>query len=214
MISADDSKGIFSSYATVVGIDGDQLELLVDFGDVSYSNLDGRCSSNRGVTIHKNACLNLSDIQPPVNQNGSRVSPKSYKSHVPRPPPQNRWKRDSSANAAPQENTAHLNHPPVRATTLFAQADLNQPPVRATTLFAQADLSQPPMRPTTIFAQAERTTVDVPEATNMLKKMLHLEQKPVVNRASGSKSPPSSNQKATATLMAMLNVRKPDTRQE
>ncbi|KAI9203281.1 XRN 5'-3' exonuclease N-terminus-domain-containing protein [Polychytrium aggregatum] len=53
---------------TVVGIDGKTLDILFDAPFMTGQDLDRRCSPGRGLSVHKDCLLNLSNPQPPQNQ--------------------------------------------------------------------------------------------------------------------------------------------------
>ncbi|KAL5039286.1 hypothetical protein BDV3_002654 [Batrachochytrium dendrobatidis] len=50
---------------TVVGFEGDFIDILLDLPNMIATDLDGRCKKEHGIIVHKWACLNLTTHQPP-----------------------------------------------------------------------------------------------------------------------------------------------------
>jgi Xrn1 SH3-like domain len=79
---------------TVISIELPNLSILLDEPIMGGSNLEGLCSDSRGVSIHKDYVLNLSNIQPPFSVDAPRKKlalKKNRPMHSPSPPVQNNW---------------------------------------------------------------------------------------------------------------------------
>ncbi|KAI8904042.1 phosphodiesterase/alkaline phosphatase D [Gorgonomyces haynaldii] len=86
---------------TVVGIEGDVLDILFDEKDMAYDNLGGRCSPNRGLSVPKHYCLNLSHIQPPIPVDAPKKEVPRQRS---KPQQTNRNQWASQPRETPREN--------------------------------------------------------------------------------------------------------------
>ncbi len=66
---------------TVVGVHGDLLDIVMDEKNPQFNNLSKLCSDKRGLSIHKNGCLNTSQPQPFIDAKWGRVEDhvKNYK---------------------------------------------------------------------------------------------------------------------------------------
>ncbi|KAJ3296851.1 hypothetical protein HK104_001092 [Borealophlyctis nickersoniae] len=67
---------------TVVGMDGDFLDVVFDETFMGANNLDNRCDQQRGMLVHRHTLLNLSNPQPPT---GGPVAPTAYPINGPNP---------------------------------------------------------------------------------------------------------------------------------
>ncbi|KAH6577201.1 hypothetical protein BASA60_004136 [Batrachochytrium salamandrivorans] len=70
-ITVDEGHIPTSTEGTVVGIDGEYIEILLDKELMIATDLDGRCSKGRGAVVHKSTCINMSVYQPPPKQDST-----------------------------------------------------------------------------------------------------------------------------------------------
>lgn len=78
---------------TVISIEFPNLSILLDEPVMGGSTLEGLCSESRGVLIHKDCVLNLTNIQPPfaVDAPRKKLNVKKKPTQPASPPAHNNW---------------------------------------------------------------------------------------------------------------------------
>lgn len=95
VVTIDEGQVPLGEAGVVVGIDHEYLEILFDKPNIFFTNLEGRCSDNRGYAIYKSDCLNLTYKQDPISMASRPKSPPRPLSKTLRkasePPKENKW---------------------------------------------------------------------------------------------------------------------------
>ncbi|TPX64914.1 hypothetical protein SpCBS45565_g05555 [Spizellomyces sp. 'palustris'] len=109
MYAMDSGSVPLAAQGTVVGMEGNFLDVVFDQSFMGGSSLGDRCQPNRGLVVNKDAVLNLTHMQPPID--GSRPS-----QAIPINRPIPKFAMRSGGNAlAQQQNSAHKSPaPPMR----------------------------------------------------------------------------------------------------
>jgi hypothetical protein len=65
--TVDDSAVPLGIRGTIVGIEGEILDVLFDYPNAVFGNLDRRCSEKRGMSVRKDTCINVTNQQSPAS---------------------------------------------------------------------------------------------------------------------------------------------------
>ena len=137
------------SKGTVIGIDGEFLEVLLDLPLMGGTDLDGRCSIGRGATIHRASCINLTNVQPPVDLNSVRQASAGTTRYQreERTPLYNAWDRGGPSNNVvipPQRPGVYFTPRPTNSYTNNRVRPQQRPTQHASvTQDARSDYQQP-----------------------------------------------------------------------